>query len=169
MKVCTARGRSLGRAAFLCCHRNPTFLCSTFWDAKSPCLCNGVYMLERGFGASSGESPSTCAGKATSLELWLTWLCLLEPSRRSSCNRGEMQVRRQPLLGERKKGFESKAQLCFPVLAFVLWLCFPPQLSDPLPRGSWQPCLLWRHRVAIVSAQMDKQTGCGLGAHRAAP
>lgn len=84
----------------------------------------GKYVLEREFGASSGESPFTCAGKAASLELWSTWLHLQQPSRRSSCSRGEVQVRRTTLsscLERGKKGFESKAQLCFPVLGFALF------------------------------------------------
>ena len=70
-------------------------------------------------------------------------------------------------LEREKKGFESKAQLCFPVLAFALFCgsAFPPQLS----RRKLAAVPALRHGAAIVSEQMDQQTARGLGAHGAAP
>lgn len=67
-----------------------------------------------------------------------------------------------------EKGLQANTRLCF-----VLWLCFPPELSDPVPRGRWQLGRLGRHRVTIVSAEMDtgthRQSSRGLRAPGAAP
>jgi len=142
VEVCTAWG-NLGELLSSAAAEIPPSSAPHFGKPSLLACVMGDYVLGREFGADSGESPSMRAGKATSPELGSTWLCLPEPSRRSSCNCGEVQGRRQPccLTWRGKKRVLnqrlSSAFPCWPLLCSVA-------LLSPLsyPGGSWQPCLL---------------------------